>query len=66
MHSSTRVGAEKQCMITVVPAARSRNTANVSSSAARVWITTGSPTRTARSTCASNARIWSSRGAPSR
>src|SRR5204862_853169 len=65
-HSSSRDGAEKQWRITVRPSACSRSVANVSSSASRVWITSGSPVRRATSICASNARRWSSRGARSR
>ena len=42
-HSSRRSGIEKQCRITRTPSARSRSVAIVSSSAARVWITSGLP-----------------------
>ena len=53
-------------MITVIPSARARSVAIVSSSAARVWITSGLSTSRASSICAWKARSWSARGVVSR
>ncbi len=43
-HSSRRSGIEKQCRITVRPSASRASVAIVSSSASRVWMTSGLPT----------------------
>ena len=59
-------GIEKQCRITATPSARARSVAIVSSSAARVWMTSGLPVARASSICAWKARSWSARGAQSR
>src|SRR6266508_1086035 len=61
---SSSPGDEKQC-ITIVPS-KLLSAARVSSSAARVWTTTGMRSSRASSSCASNTRRCASRGAWSR